>query len=75
VLYNLQRYEEAIASYDKAIECNSLDAEAWGNRGGALYMLQRYEDAIASFDKAIQIKPDFHVAIENRKQALSQLKL
>jgi tetratricopeptide (TPR) repeat protein len=73
-LYNLQRYEEAIASFDKAIEFNSLDAEAWGNRGGALYMLQRYEDAIASFDKAIQIKPDFDVAIENRKQALSQLK-
>jgi tetratricopeptide (TPR) repeat protein len=74
VLYKLQRYEEAIASYDRAIEFNALDAEAWGNRGGVLLMLQRYEEAIASFDKAIQIQPNFPLAIHNRAQALNQLR-
>lgn len=68
-----QRYEDAIDSYDKVIEFNPLDAEAWGNRGGVLSMLQRYEDAIASFDKAIQIQPNFPLAIYSREQALSQL--
>ena len=69
----MQQYEDAIASYDQAIEFNRLDAEAWGNRGGVLLMLQRYEDAIASFDKAIQIQPNLPMAIHNRAQALSQL--
>jgi superkiller protein 3 len=49
-------------------------AEAWLMRGVVLRNLQRYSEAIASFDKAIQITPDFQVAIENRQQALSQLK-
>jgi tetratricopeptide (TPR) repeat protein len=55
------------------IQLQPNNAVAWFNRGAALGNLQRYEDAIASFNKAIQIQPDFDVAIENRKQALSQI--
>jgi tetratricopeptide (TPR) repeat protein len=57
-LDNLGQYEDAIASYDKAIEIKPDYYEAWNNRGNALGDLGRFEDAIASFDKAIEIKPD-----------------
>jgi tetratricopeptide (TPR) repeat protein len=57
-LHNLQRYDEAIASYDKAIEINPNDADAWHNKGTALDELGKYNEAIACYDKAIEINPD-----------------
>ncbi|MGK7898068.1 MAG: tetratricopeptide repeat protein [Xenococcus sp. (in: cyanobacteria)] len=32
-LFPLQRHEEVIASYDKALELNPDDDQAWYNRG------------------------------------------
>ncbi|MBC6424372.1 MAG: tetratricopeptide repeat protein, partial [Hormoscilla sp. SP12CHS1] len=58
----LSRYDEAIASYDKAIEIKPDDYEAWNNRGKALYQLSRYDEALASYDKAIEIKRDDYEA-------------
>jgi tetratricopeptide (TPR) repeat protein len=52
-LGSLGRYEEALASFDKAIELDPNDAWAWSLRGMALVSLGRYEEALASFDKAI----------------------
>jgi tetratricopeptide (TPR) repeat protein len=46
--------EEAIASYDKALEFKPDYHEAWNNRGIALGNLGRWEEAIASFDKALE---------------------
>ncbi|WP_414621195.1 tetratricopeptide repeat protein [Calothrix sp. CCY 0018] len=66
-------FEQAIASYDKAIEIKPDYYEAWVNRGVALGELGRFEQAIASYDKAIEIKPDFHEAWGNRGVALDEL--
>ncbi|ARV58222.1 hypothetical protein BZZ01_05865 [Nostocales cyanobacterium HT-58-2] len=66
-------FEEAIASYDKAIEIKPDDHEAWYNRGTALANLGRDEEAIASYDKAIEFKPDLHEAWHNRGVALANL--
>ncbi len=60
------RYEQAIASFDKAIELNPDFHDAWNNRGLALLNLERYEQAIASFKKAIELKSDFHEAWNNQ---------
>nr|MBW4681124.1 tetratricopeptide repeat protein [Microcoleus vaginatus WJT46-NPBG5] len=68
-----KRYEEAIASYDKAVEIKPDKHEAWNNRGNALDDLGRYEEAIASYDKAVEIKPDLHEAWNNRGNALFNL--
>ncbi|MBD2635629.1 tetratricopeptide repeat protein [Limnothrix sp. FACHB-881] len=61
-----KRYEEAIASFDKALQLSPDFYEAWFRRGCALINLKRYEEAIASFDKAIQFKPDYHYAWDGR---------
>ncbi|WP_414588282.1 CHAT domain-containing protein, partial [Scytonema sp. PCC 10023] len=72
-LGNLGRHEEAIASYDKAIEIKPDYDSAWNNRGVALGNLGRYEDAVASYNKAIEIKPDDDSAWYNRGVALGEL--
>ena len=72
-LFNLQKYTEAIASYDKAIAIKPNFHEAWYNRGFALAKLQKYEEAIVSCDKAVAIKPDYHDAWHGRGFALEKL--
>jgi tetratricopeptide (TPR) repeat protein len=72
ILFASQSYEEAIASYDKAIEFMPGDA-AWNNRGLALGNLNRYEEAIASYDQAIELEPDYYEAWHNRGIALRNL--
>jgi tetratricopeptide (TPR) repeat protein len=56
------RFEEAIASYDKAIQIEPDNPKAWFSRGAALAKLQRIEEAIAAYENAIQIKSDFSEA-------------
>ncbi|WP_287128148.1 tetratricopeptide repeat protein [Candidatus Cyanaurora vandensis] len=69
----LERYEEAISSYDQAIKYKPDKHEAWNNRGIALDKLGRYEEAISSYDQAIKYKPDLHEAWYNRGNALDEL--
>jgi tetratricopeptide (TPR) repeat protein len=58
----LKRYEEAIASFDRAIQIRSDEYQAWYFRGWALLQLQRNDEASACFDKVIQIKPDYRIS-------------
>jgi tetratricopeptide (TPR) repeat protein len=66
-------YEEAIASYDKAIEFKPDYPDAWYNRGAALGKLECFEEAIASYDQALVIKDDYLNAWNNRGIALYEL--
>ncbi|REJ47589.1 MAG: tetratricopeptide repeat protein [Microcystis flos-aquae DF17] len=68
-----KEYEQAIASYDKALEIKPDYHEAWNNRGIALGNLGRFEQAIASYDQALEFKPDYHEAWNNRGIALRNL--
>jgi tetratricopeptide (TPR) repeat protein len=71
--YQIGRYEEAIASYDKALAIKPDSPEAWYSRGNALGNLIRYEEAIASYDKALAIKDDIPEAWCNRGNVLLNL--
>jgi superkiller protein 3 len=51
-LYNLRKYDEAIASYDEAIRVDSNYAKAWYNKGLALDNIGKHEEAKKSYDKA-----------------------
>jgi tetratricopeptide (TPR) repeat protein len=53
-----QRFDEALADFDKAIALDAGLAEAFNNRGAALYKLGRFDDAVASYDRALALEPD-----------------
>lgn len=72
-LYYEHRYDDAVASYDKAIEIKPDYCEVWNNRGIALNELQRYTEAIVSYDKALEINPDFYEAWSNLGNAVARL--
>jgi len=67
------RYQEAIASYEKALKIHPEMADTWNNRGVVLTRLQKYEDAIASYDRALQIRPEYPDAWNNRGVCLLEL--
>ena len=66
-----KEYEQAIASWDRALEIKPDDHQAWNNRGNALGNLGRYEQAIASYDQALEIKPDYPDTWDNRGYVLT----
>ena len=68
-----ENHEEAISSYDKAVEFKPDNHQAWYNRGISLRKLGRYEEAISSYDKAVEFKPDDHEAWNNRGISLRKL--
>ena len=74
VLLALQRFDEAVASYDNAIVLKSDFAEAFCNRGAALQELKRFDEALASYNQAIAFRPNYAEAFCNRGLALQELK-
>lgn len=56
-LANLQRTEEALASFQKAVELKSNFWEVWHIMGILQYRLQRYQEALNSVDQALHVRP------------------
>jgi tetratricopeptide (TPR) repeat protein len=65
--------EEAITSFDNALNIKPDDHTLWFGRGLMLDYLGRYEEAIVSYDEALKFKPDDYEAWYKRGIALSQL--
>ena len=55
---NLQRYSEAIKSYDKALEIKPDLHQAWYNKAGAYAVQSHLELAIQYLEKAIELNPE-----------------
>jgi predicted O-linked N-acetylglucosamine transferase (SPINDLY family) len=70
----LQLFEEALLSYDRAIELNSNYAEGWSNKGATLNELKRYHEALGHFDRAIKLNPNYAEAWNNKGTTLNELK-
>jgi len=73
-LQQLEQYDEALASYNKAIAIKSNYAEAYNNKGLTLQQLKRYEDALENFRKALAFKPDYVAAYYNQSAVLRSLR-
>jgi tetratricopeptide (TPR) repeat protein len=81
-LSNLQRNEQAIAAYDRAIQISNyyselIDlnaADSWFAPGRVLYTMKKYQEAVSSFDKAISMRSDFADAVKARNVAQQKLK-
>jgi tetratricopeptide (TPR) repeat protein len=58
-LHELKRFDEALASYDRALMLWPDYAEALSNRGWTLHELKRFDEALASYDRALTLRPDY----------------
>jgi tetratricopeptide (TPR) repeat protein len=74
VLERLKRFQDALASFDRAIALRSEYADAHSNRGNVLKALRRFDEALASYDRAIALRPQFTEAHSNRGDVLCELK-
>ncbi len=72
-LWELDKYEEALQAYDKAIALKPDFHEAWYNKGVARGKLGKDEEALQAFDIAIALKRDFHEAWYNKGVAHGKL--
>ena len=70
----MKRFNEALASYDKALAVKPDYAVALSNSGVTLQELKRFDEALASYDKALAVKPDYAEALNSRGYALMSLK-
>jgi len=57
ILFNLEKFEEAIDFFDKTIKSSPKNEEAWGNKGLSLLKLGKFEQSIFCFDKILEINP------------------
>jgi tetratricopeptide (TPR) repeat protein len=73
-LRNQQRFEEALAMYDKALHRRPDYLEAHVNRGLTLLALQRPLDAVAAFGAALALKSDYPAALKFRGDTFHDLR-
>ncbi len=69
-LRNLDRYKEAVASLDHAIELEPNYCQAWNSKGLTLFKWGHYLNSIDCYNRAISIKPDRFVFWQNKGIAL-----
>jgi tetratricopeptide (TPR) repeat protein len=68
-----EQYEQAITSFDRALQDDPNAHDAWYCRGNALFYLKRHEEAINSYEQATRIQPDIFLAWESHGLSLMQL--
>ena len=64
-LYSMQRTEEAMGAYRKALELRPDYPMALNNLGVVLAALGSHEEAIATYKKALAIVPDYAEVLNN----------
>lgn len=53
----MQRYEEALASFERAIQITPNNHQLWLLKGITLAKLRRYDNAAISARRALELKP------------------
>src|ERR1700754_3149303 len=56
-LWRRRRFEEALATFDKAIQLKSDDATLWVDLGKVLVDLDRTDEALRGFQRALELDP------------------
>ncbi|HMK47966.1 MAG TPA: tetratricopeptide repeat protein [Methanocella sp.] len=67
VVKMLERYYlETIESFDRVLELNLKDINAWDNKGFALGRFGKYSEAVECYDKVLELDPTFVRAWYNK---------
>jgi tetratricopeptide (TPR) repeat protein len=57
----LEKYEEAISDFDRAIQINNKEHKYFFNRAESKFRLQNYDQAILDYGKSLQIDSSQHL--------------
>jgi tetratricopeptide (TPR) repeat protein len=68
-----ENHTKAVEYYEKALELNPRDEEAWYNKGFELSELGRHEEAIVCYEKALELNPRDEEAWYNKGVAFNEL--
>jgi len=67
----LEKYQEAIENFNKAIELDPNSVAFYFARGDVYEILKKYEEAINDYDKAIKLEPNnsyfYYIPLQNYK--------
>jgi tetratricopeptide (TPR) repeat protein len=74
MLADLERYDTAVKSFQKAIEIDPNFFPAWHNIGMALDQMGKTREALNAYKRSLGINPDFDVAWYNMASAQAVLK-
>lgn len=72
-LKEMQRLDEALASYDRSIALSGGDVDAHFNRAATLRALGRLDDALQGYDQAIELNDKDEQAWQSRAVVLKEL--
>jgi tetratricopeptide (TPR) repeat protein len=73
-LWDLNRYEEALATYEQALLLDLNYVYAWDGKGWALWKLKKYVQALAAYEQALRLDPNFANAWLGKGHTLDGLK-
>jgi RNA polymerase sigma factor (sigma-70 family) len=69
----LERFEESLASLDRAIELDPNLPGSWRERGVVQARLRRWNEAIADYTEALRLQPQNHHMYSNRSMTWFEL--
>ncbi len=73
LMFDMGRFEEALAAFEAATALAPADADAWCSRAGALRELGRLQESLEAAQRALALRPDFPEAAINLGNALLKL--
>jgi tetratricopeptide (TPR) repeat protein len=71
--YFQNKFNQSLQYYNKSIEINPQDSDAWVGQGNALKNLNKYNEAIKAYNRAIEINPHNSNAWYNKGFVLDEL--
>jgi len=61
---SINRYEQAVEAFERAVRFDEENAEAWVNKGFAHAEIEEYDRAIGAYDEALRVDEDDEFAAE-----------
>ncbi len=71
-LHDLSKHQEAVQSFDKALDINPANQAIWIFRGDTLLAMKKCEDARGSYDKALEINSKLQLTLMSRYDQVKQ---